>query len=167
MGPDEEGMPSVSEFLDSPMRLTPVNTYKPSAHTSLVGDCIKSLAKLPGWHRTRKRPVGRFILADNDEHGNPVPRRFKGRRGMQYATIQVGKAGEADIELLWKPPLLSYPLLIVIECKTGRGVLSKDQEDYFADTKLGGGFCIQARDVRGMLDQVIKIGAIACANGKL
>jgi len=125
-----------------------------------VLDCIHALEKLPGWRRIRKRPVGRFILADNDEHDRPVPRKINGR----YATIQVGKTGESDIELLWKPPQMTRPILIVIECKTGTGALSRDQKDYFAETIRGGGFAIEARDIRQMLDQVIKIGAIEALN---
>lgn len=95
--------------------------HTPHPHTVLVKATVDALRRLPGQKIVRKRPVGRFIVAD----GNGNPRKISGGR-WQY--VRVAVAGDSDIELLYRPPGSAHVLVVMLECKTGNAVLSDDQE---------------------------------------
>lgn len=95
--------------------------HTPHPHTILVKQTVDAMRKLPGQKIVRKRPVGRFIVADGDGNPRKIP-------GGKWQYVRVAVSGDADVELIWRTPA-GQLLVAMLECKTGNAVLSDDQKD--------------------------------------
>jgi hypothetical protein len=94
----------------------------PHPHTALVKQTVDALKKLPGNKIVRKRPVGRFIVADGAGNPRKIP-------GGKWQYVRVAVAGDADVECIWLPPGAARPVIAMLEIKTGSAVLSPDQKE--------------------------------------
>lgn len=124
--------------------------HKTNPHTVAVASVVKELRRLPGWTRVRKRQVGRFLLAD--ENGRP-----RKKPGGGFIPISVSQAGDPDVELLWTPPGANHPRVVMIEVKTGSGVLSPVQRQAREQLLAGGCVHIVAKDGADAFEQVLRI----------
>lgn len=129
-------------------RPLPSHTPKSNPHTVAVAGVVTALRRLPGWTRVRKRQVGRFLLAD--ENGRP-----RRKPGGGFIPISVSQAGDPDVELLWTPPGANRPHVVMIEVKTGSGVLSPVQRDAQYQLLVGGCVHIVASGGADAFEQIM------------
>lgn len=128
----------------------PSHHHAQNPHTAAVASIVKELHRLPGWKRVRKRPVGRFLLADASGRPRKKP-------GGGYIPISVAIAGDPDVDLLWTPPGANRPYAIMIEAKTGSAVLNPKQRDARDDLRAGGCVHIVASGGADAFEQVMAI----------
>jgi hypothetical protein len=130
----------------------PLESHTPESnpHTVAVASVVTACRRLPGWTRVRKRQVGRFLLAD--ESGRP-----RKKPGGGFIPISVSVGGDPDVELLWTPPGANHPRVVMIEVKTGSGVLSPVQRQARDYLLAGGCIHIVVRDGADAFQQIMEL----------
>lgn len=120
-------------------------------HTVLVRQTVDAMKRLPGKTLVRKRPVGRFIVADGAGNPRKIP-------GGKWQYVRVSVAGDADVEVLWTPPGHARPFVLMLECKTGDAVLSEDQREARDEAVAMGCVYLTVRNAGEAFEEVVKLG---------